>query len=196
MSRFHAYYVQGIFFLMTLAAGAGLGLHLSRWHYIRTHLPLQNAPARLSVHFPATPDAAVTATWTELFNVAKKEIWLSAGRLESVAILRSLDEAKQRGVVVYLTLSVQDNPTPDAGARAWLRDKTSLRDVRISQSHFSGVACVVDGNYAIVTAQGLLAADANAQDGGIFLYATGAEVAGPLRTRLAAQYAEADPSTE
>jgi hypothetical protein len=196
MSRFHAYYAQGIVFLMALAAGAGLGLHLGRWHYIRAHSPRQNASAGLSVHFPATPDAAVTATWTELFNVAKKEIWLSAGRLESVAILRSLDEAERRGVAVYLTLSVGDNPTPEAGARAWLRDKTSLRGVRISQSHFSGAACVVDGNYAIVTAQGLLATDANAQDGGIFLYATGTEVAGPLQTRLMAQYAEADPGTE
>jgi len=197
MSRFHVRYVQAATWLLPLVASTLVGLHLSRW---LAGIPLRSSPKidggpGLSVHIPKTPDPAVTATWVGLFRTARREIWLAAGRLESEEILHALDEASKRGVAVHLTLSPAQNPSPDAGARAWLRDKTSLRDVRVSTDGFEGAACVVDGTYAVITGQGLLASIASAKDGGIFFYAANSDIGASLTARLCAQHAaaEADP---
>jgi hypothetical protein len=188
MSHFSARYGQGVVFLLAMVAGASLGWRLSPW---LARSSKRQASAELSVDFPTTPSSEVTTTWKNLFGAAQKEIWLSAGRLESVVILQALDAAARRGVEVHLTLSMGDNSDPNTGTRAWLRDKTALHDVRITSYRFNGGACVVDGKYAIVTAEGLLAADASAEDGGVFLYATGQTVAEPLRERLRTEHAKA-----
>jgi len=159
------------------------GLQLSRWRGV-------SRPAS-QIRFPPTPDPAVTATWTGLFEAARKEIWISASRIESEAILNALGATARRGVVVHVTLSPTQNPDPEAGGRAWLRYKTVLPDVRIARFGFEGTACVVDDTYSVVTAQGLFPASASASDASLFLYATDPAIARALRDRLIAQHASA-----
>jgi len=189
MSLTHARYTQAVFCLIGLAGGAAAGLQLARWTARARPSPGDRPP----VYFPKTPDPAVTATWEHLFDASRLEIWLSAGRLESEALLRSLDAAQKRGVAVHMTLSPLQNPVPNTGVRAWLRDKTSLRDIRISPKSFDGAACAVDHVHSIVTAQGLLAAISNSSDAGIFLYSADPGIARALEGRLREQYAEAKP---
>jgi len=182
-SRFQALYTRGVLGLLALAGGGFSGLQLSRWRGV--------SRAAGQIRFPPTPDPAVAATWTGLFEAARKEIWISAGRIDSEAILDALGTAGRRGVRVHVTLSPTQNPDPEVGGRAWLRYKTVLRDVRICASGFEGTACVVDDTYSVVTAQGLLPASASASDASFFLYATDPAMARALRDRLIAQHASA-----
>ena len=182
-SRFQAFYARGVLALLAMVGGALGGLQLTRWH----------GPNRTGeVRCPPTPDPAVTETWTRLFGAARREIWLSASRIESETVLESLDSAARRGVTVHLTLSPTQNPDPDAGARAWLRYKTTLRDIRLAEFGFEGTACVVDDSYSVMTGQGLLPGPASASDASPFLYATDTAIARPLRDRLRAQHASAE----
>lgn len=196
MTHFPAHYRRAVIWILALVASTLGGLQLSRW-IARGNRDARDEPSERagSVHFPKTPDLAVTATWAELFNAARKEIWLSAGRLDSEIVFRALGAAANRRVVVHVTLSPTQNSNPESGARGWLRQRTSIRDVRISRHGFVGAACVVDGTYVVVTAQDLVAANASAADGGIFFYATDPGIGAALRARLAAQYADARPDS-
>jgi hypothetical protein len=183
--RLQSYYALGVFCLLLLAASTLCGLRLSRW-LAGGH----DAAGGPGARFPATPDPAVAETWIRLFDAARSEIWLSAGRIESERALRALDAAERRGARVHLTLSPAQNPSPDAGARAWLRLRTSVRDVSLSRHAFSGAACEVDGAGSVVTAQDILAQPASASDEGIFFYSASRELAEGLRARLVAQHSE------
>jgi hypothetical protein len=189
-SRLQSYYALGVFCLLSLAASTLCGLRLSRWLAGR-----QDGDGGPEARIPATPDPAVADTWIGLFDAAQSEIWLSAGRIESERALRALDTAERRGVRVHLTLSPSQNPSPDTGARAWLRLRTSVRDVCLSRHGFSGAACEVDGAGAVVTAQDILAQPESASDEGIFLYSNSRGLAAILRARLAAQHAEGGAET-
>jgi hypothetical protein len=185
MAGFQQRYAQGILGLVALTAGTLGGLRLSRW--------LAGGPAGggpIDARFAATPDPGVTSVWTGLFDAARSEIWLAAGRLESERVLEALESAARRGVAVHLTLSPTQNPDPDAGARGWLRFKTSVRDVRLSRHGFNGAACVVDGTRAVVTAEDLLPESAAAADAGVFFCAANPDIGSRLRTRLADQHLE------
>lgn len=186
MSRFHVCYTRGVWCLLLLVGSMLGGLQLSRW--LAGHRAVAEVQRYGPIHLPKTPDPAVTSTWVELFNAARQEIWLAAGRLESEAVLRSLDAAAKRGVVVHVTLSPAQNPSAQTGARAWLRHNTTIRDVRIAAQRFDGSACVVDDHHAVISAQGLLAANASAEDAGIFFYTTGPAVCSPLSERLRVQH--------
>ncbi len=186
MSHFHVRYTWGACGLLVFAASTLGGLQLSRW--IAGNRAIAEARRHGPIHLPKTPDPAVTATWVDLFNVAQREIWLAAGRLESETALRALDAAAKRGVAVHVTLSPAQNPNAQSGARAWLRLNTTIRDVRVATHRFDGSACVVDGNHAVLSAQGLLAASASADDAGFFFYTTGAATCEPLGERLRAQH--------
>ncbi len=186
MSRFYVHYTRGVWWLLLFAMSTLGGLQLSRW--VAGQRAVAAAKRYGPVYLPKTPDPAVTTTWADLFNNAHQEIWLMSGRLESEAILHALDAAAKRGVVVHVTLSPAQNPTPDSGARAWLRYNTTIRDVCVAAQRFDGSACVVDGEHAVISGQGLLAASASADDAGIFFYTTGPAISAPLRKRLRAQH--------
>jgi phosphatidylserine/phosphatidylglycerophosphate/cardiolipin synthase-like enzyme len=156
-------------------------------------IPGERPQAALAIHIPKTPDPAVTKTWADLFGAARTEIWLSAAQLDAEIVLQALRAAAARQVNVYVILSPGHNSKPDAGARAWFRQRTVIRNVRIARHRFDGTACVVDGAYVVVTAQAIVPAAANALDGGIFLYSANAEMAAVLRSRLASQYADSSP---
>jgi hypothetical protein len=175
MARFHLLYTRGVWSLFAFTAGAAAGV---RW-------PAR--PLRWEVR-AAESSAAANAAWMRLFAGAQREIWLSAGRLESAALLGALDAAAARGVEVHVTLSPEQNPDPNRGTRAWLRLKTRVRDTRIAPRGFTGACCAVDRTDCVVTAQDLLSGGAAA---GPFLCAADADLAGRLASRLQADHAAA-----
>lgn len=188
-------YRYAVLWLLALASSTLGGLQLSRWLSPGSArmIPGERPQASLAIHIPRTPDPAVTKTWADLFAAARTEIWLSAAQLDAEIVLQALRAAAARQVNVYVILSPGQNSKPDAGTRAWLRQHTAIRNVRIARHRFDGTACVVDGAYVVVTAQAIFPAAANALDGGIFLYSANAEMAAALRSRLAGQYADASP---
>ncbi|MBL9187502.1 MAG: hypothetical protein JNK23_08505 [Opitutaceae bacterium] len=197
MSLIPVVYRYAVLWFLALVSSTLGGLQLSRWLSPSgaRMIPGEKPQAPLAIHLPKTPDPAVTKTWADLFGAARTEIWLSAAQLDAEIVLQALHAAATRRVAVNVILSPAQNPNPATGARAWLRQRTAIRNVRIARHRFDGTACVVDGAYVVVTAQAIIPPSANALDGGIFLYSANTEMAAALRSRLAGQYADSSPDT-